>query len=138
MALQLDNARKGRKVFVIDDDPGILELTTTLLTQAGCIVESCDNGYDGLEELPKFKPEVLILDLNMPGMDGFTVLDHMRRLGFHSAVRTLVFTARTNRDDVDRAVAMGARDYLSKPYEPKELLLRVARLLIRDKSVLER
>ena len=138
MRMELDKARKGRRVFVIDDDPGILELTSTLLTQAGCIVATADNGYDGLEELPKFRPEVLVLDLNMPGMDGFTVLDHMRKMGFINAVRTLVFTARTNRDDVDRAVALGARDYLSKPYEPKELLLRVARLLIRDKSVLER
>jgi DNA-binding response OmpR family regulator len=136
MPLELSQDRKARRVLVIDDDPAILELTSTLLVQAGCIVETADNGYDGLEAIRMFRPEVLILDLNMPGMDGFTVLDHMRRQGFLPTVRTLVFTARTNRDDVDRAVALGARDYLTKPYEPRQLLLRVARLLVKDRAAL--
>jgi PleD family two-component response regulator len=69
-------------------------------------------------------------------MDGFAVLAEMKKMGLTEHVRTLVFTARKNQDDVDRAVGLGARDYLSKPYEPQQLLLRVARLLIKDRSAL--
>lgn len=136
MPSEFDPSRKGRRVLVVDDDRAILELTSTLLTQAGCLVETAEDGYEALERIPEFRPEAMVLDLNMPAMDGFAVLAEMQRLGWTDHVRTLVFTARRNQDDVDRAVGLGARDYLSKPYEPQQLLLRVARLLIKNKAAL--
>lgn len=136
MTPKLDPTRTGRRVLVVDDDPAVCELSSTLLTQAGCIVETAGDGYSAIDLLEEFQPEAMILDLMMPAMDGYGVLEHMRKMGLTDQVRTLVLTAKTQREDVDRAVGLGARDYLSKPYTPEQLVLRVARLLIRNRTSL--
>jgi DNA-binding response OmpR family regulator len=69
----------------------------------------------------------MILDVNMPSMDGFGVLEHMKRVG-PLKVPTLVLTARHNAEDVEKAIRLGAKDYLAKPFDDRLLLARVARL----------
>ena len=116
-----------RRVLVVDDDVSILELVSTRLTLAGYIVLTARNGVEALSRLSERRYEGMVLDLNMPEMDGFGVLECIADLPY-PAPPTLVLTASHNSADVQRAVKLGARDYLSKPFEDRQLLMRVARL----------
>jgi two-component system OmpR family response regulator len=115
------------RVVVVDDDPVMVELVSTRLVLAGYDVAHARSGYEGLARLREFRPEALILDVNMPGLDGFGVLEQMRRHGLMTP--TMVLTARNHPADVQRAIALGAKDFLTKPFDDQRLLARVARLL---------
>ncbi|HET6971545.1 MAG TPA: response regulator [Phenylobacterium sp.] len=129
-------ATPGRRVLVVDDDPAILELVGIRLSLAGCAIAVARNGIQALERLSAFRPEAMVLDVSMPALDGFGVLSHMREKGL--SCPTLVLSAGRNADDVRRAIELGARDYLTKPFRDDQLLLRVARLLIRSRDALDR
>jgi DNA-binding response OmpR family regulator len=116
-----------RRILVADDDVAILELVSTRLTLSGYIVLTARNGVEALSRLNERRYDGMVLDLNMPQMDGFGVLECMADLG-DAAPPTLVLTASHNAADVQRAVKLGARDYLSKPFEDRQLLMRVGRL----------
>jgi DNA-binding response OmpR family regulator len=116
-----------RRMLVVDDDVSILELVSTRLTLAGHTVLTARNGGEALRRLTERRYDGMVLDLNMPQMDGFAVLECMADLS-HPRPPTLVLTASHNAADVQRAVKLGARDYLSKPFDDRQLLMRVARL----------
>lgn len=116
-----------RRILVVDDDLSILELVSTRLTLAGYIVLTAKNGVEALSRLSERRYDGMVLDLNMPVMDGFGVLECMADLP-DPPPPTLVLTASHNSADVQRAVKLGARDYLSKPFEDRQLQMRVARL----------
>jgi DNA-binding response OmpR family regulator len=116
-----------RRVLVVDDDSSILELVRTRLTLAGYMVLAARDGREAIARLSERRYDAMVLDLNMPGVDGFQVLDRMKKLEF-AAPPTLVLTARHDALDVTRAVQLGARDYLAKPFQDRQLLMRVARL----------
>ena len=116
-----------RRMLVVDDDVSILELVSTRLTLAGHMVLTARNGGEALRRLTERRYDGMVLDLNMPQMDGFAVLECMADLA-HPRPPTLVLTASHNAADVQRAVKLGARDYLSKPFDDRQLLMRVARL----------
>ncbi|HET6972073.1 MAG TPA: response regulator [Phenylobacterium sp.] len=121
--------RRPRRILVVDDDPYLLELITTRLELAGYDTRAARDGRQAIERLADFRPEAMVLDINMPVLDGFGVLAHMRAQGLTARTPTMVLTARNNAGDVARAVECGARDYLSKPFKDEQLLARVARLL---------
>ncbi len=134
------NAR--RRILVVDDDLAILELVRTRLRLAGYDAFNAHNGQEALALLATERPEAMVLDLNMPRKDGFGVLEAMGPAGTKQTP-TLVLTARHGAVDVKRAVGLGARDYLSKPFTSDQLLKRVARLVRRpsdcadDQAVIE-
>jgi DNA-binding response OmpR family regulator len=127
MAMLPDGHR--RRVLVVDDDPAILELITLRLDLAGYETRTARDGGDALRAINETKPAAMILDINMPHMDGFEVLERLRSRGALAKLPTMVLTARNNVDDVRRAIGLGARDYMSKPFDDRMLLSRVARLL---------
>lgn len=129
-------ASPGRRVLAVDDDPAVLELVGIRLSLAGCAIAVARDGYQALERLADFQPEAMVLDVSMPGLDGFGVLARMREKGL--SCPTLVLSARRDADEVRRAIELGARDYLTKPFRDDQLLLRVARLLIRNREALNR
>jgi two-component system OmpR family response regulator len=116
------------RVLVVDDDPSIVELITTRLELAGYQTAYARDGYEGMARLQEFRPGALVLDINMPRLDGFGMLRQMKQAGLTGRVATMVLTARNQPEDVQQAVALGARDYLSKPFDDQRLLTRVARL----------
>jgi two-component system OmpR family response regulator len=128
----------GRRVLVVDDDPNLLELVRTRLELAGCATHGARNGIEALAGIAEFQPEAMVLDINMPVLDGFGVLTRMRERGLTEKVRTMVLTARNNPPDVAHAIQLGARDDLSKPFKDAQLLLRVARLLVRSREAANR
>lgn len=116
-----------RRMLVVDDDASIRELVSTRLTLAGYTVMTARNGVEALKLLGERPYEGMVLDLNMPELDGFGVLECMGDLP-HAPPPTLVLTASHNAAHVQQAVKLGARDYLSKPFDDRQLLMRVSRL----------
>jgi DNA-binding response OmpR family regulator len=115
------------RILVAEDDQDVRELIRTRLTEAGFDVHTVRNGAEALESVRTTKPNGMVLDINMPVLDGFSVLEALKARGWLFPV--LVLTARHACDDVRRAVSLGAKDYLTKPFTEAQLQARVARLL---------
>lgn len=120
------------RILVVEDDPIILDLITTRLDLAGYDTYFARDGVEGLARLRELRPRAMVLDLNMPRLDGFGLLRKMELEGLR--VPTMVLTARNQPDDVKQAIALGARDFLSKPFKDEQLLQRVGRLLRKARS----
>ncbi len=118
-----------RCILVAEDDAGVRELIRTHLDAAGYDTHTAINGVEALMRIGELKPDGLVLDINMPEMDGFGVLEVLRDAPAEARLPVLVLTARHAADDVRRAVGLGAKDYLTKPFNDAQLLARVARLL---------
>lgn len=120
---------RGPRVLVVDDDPMMLELITTRLDLAGYEAHGCGDGLQALNRLRDLKPAAMVLDINMPKMDGFAVLKRLREMGRLPGLPVMVLTARHEISDVHAAMSLGARDYLAKPFNDKQFLMRMVRLL---------
>jgi signal transduction histidine kinase len=110
------------KVLVIEDTAPLLEDIVEMLRLEGYEATGALNGFDGLRLLDEFQPDVIICDIMMPGMDGYTVLKSVRA---HNTFKTLPFiflTAKGERGDMRRGMGLGANDYVTKPFENSELL----------------
>jgi len=117
--------------MVVDDEPNILELVKLYLEREGYQVETVARGSEALSRFPQVNPDLIILDLMLPDMDGFEVC---RQIRSKSNVPILMLTAR--KEDVDKIVGleMGADDYLTKPFNPRELIARIRAVLRRYQS----
>lgn len=120
------------RILVVDDDPMVRELLTTRLAVAGYVTFQARNGHEALACISGMRPDAMILDINMPMLDGFRVLETMRATGDVERVRVMVLTARNQSDDVRRAIRLGARDFLAKPFDDAKFLARTARLVRRS------
>ena len=118
-------------VLVVDDERNIVQLVRLYLTREGYRVESAANGREGLEKAAALRPDLVVLDLMLPEVDGLEVCRRLRR---ESDVPIIMVTARD--DDVDKIVGLelGADDYLTKPFNPRELVARVKAVLRRTES----
>jgi len=119
---------RGAKVLVVDDDPDIRDLVRELLERAGYQVADASNGREGLRVLYEMRPDLVLLDVNMPELDGWATLDRIRDL---SEAPVIMLTARTGELEKVRGLKAGADDYVTKPFGRQELLARVEALLRR-------
>jgi DNA-binding response OmpR family regulator len=116
------------KVLVADDDGDLRELIAFSLMQAGYLVIKAGDGPAALERFEEEGPDLVLLDINMPGLSGFQVCEMIRA---RSRVPVMMLTVRGEEEDLVRALGLGADDYLSKPFSPRTLLARVKALLRR-------
>jgi two-component system OmpR family response regulator len=119
----------GPRVLVVDDDPHISELLVTTLRFAGFGVRSAAGGRDALVEVDRFRPELLVLDVMLPDLDGFGVVRRLRDRGEQTPV--LFLTARDGVDDRVEGLALGGDDYVTKPFSMAEVVARVRAILRR-------
>jgi two-component system alkaline phosphatase synthesis response regulator PhoP len=119
------------KILVIDDEPSIINLVSAYLKPEGYDVYTAANGNAGLKAASAFKPDLIILDLMLPGMDGIELLTRLRR---ESDVYVILLTARTEETDKIVGLSVGADDYMTKPFSPRELVARVKAALRRLKA----
>ena len=124
--------QRRHRILVADDEPDIVELLETLLGLAEYEIITATDGLQALTAIRQERPDGVILDINMPRLDGFGVLEALRQDPPPNPPRILVLTARYSVDDVDRAMALGATDFLAKPFSNKTLLIRVLRLVRED------
>ncbi|CAA9234665.1 MAG: Phosphate regulon transcriptional regulatory protein PhoB (SphR) [uncultured Acidimicrobiales bacterium] len=117
------------QVLLVEDDASLREVIGTVLTAIGCRVDSVGNGLDALARFPEAPYGLVILDLMLPGMDGFSVCREMRKT---STVPIIMLTARRDTADVVTGLELGADDYVTKPFEAAELIARVRAALRRS------
>jgi len=118
-------------ILVIEDEASIRTVTRAYLEQAGFRVLLAVSGLEGLEVAQRDRPDLVVLDLNLPGMDGMEVAARLRQ---ESDIFILMLTARSEESDRVAGLRIGADDYLSKPFSPRELVARVQAILRRRRS----
>ncbi len=116
------------KILVVDDEPSILNLVTAYLKPEGYEVYTAADGPSGLKAARSFKPDLIVLDVMLPGMDGVEVLARLRR---ESDVYVILLTAKTEETDRVVGLTIGADDYVTKPFSPRELVARIKAALRR-------
>jgi DNA-binding response OmpR family regulator len=116
------------KILVIEDDVKTANLLRLYLRQAGYKVEVANDGYSGLDRSRSMQPDLIVLDLMLPNLDG---LDICRLIRLASSVPIIILTAKTTEEDVLRGLELGADDYIAKPFSPREVVARVKTVLRR-------
>jgi DNA-binding response OmpR family regulator len=113
-------------IFIVDDDPDVRDLVEYKLVQNGHDVLSATNGQDALRLVPEIMPELVLLDVMMPGISGFDVLERLRADAGTRSLPIIMLTAKAQEADTDRGFTLGANDYVLKPFSPRELMSRVS------------
>ncbi len=119
---------------MVDDESDIVALVAYHLAKAGYRVSTAANGWDALAAIRQERPALVVLDLMLPGLTGYEVLEQMRAADATREIAVLMLTARREEPDRIRGLSLGADDYLTKPFSPQELVLRVGAILRRLKA----
>jgi two-component system phosphate regulon response regulator PhoB len=125
------SAVAGERILVVDDEPDIVALVAYHLAKAGYSVSTAAAGAEALAAARQECPSLVVLDLMLPGMSGYDVLEQLRGSEGTREVPVLMLTARREESDRIRGLSLGADDYLTKPFSPQELVLRVGAILRR-------
>lgn len=115
-------------ILIVEDDPSLREITSLALRAEGYRVEEAEDGPGGIEAVDRLRPDLVLLDVMLPRLDGFEVCRRIRRT---SLVPIIMLTARSSTLDVVVGLESGADDYVTKPYEPSELVARIRSVLRR-------
>ena len=126
-----NGASGGERILVVDDEPDIVALVVYHLAKAGFRISTASNGADALRMAQQDRPALVVLDLMLPGMSGLEVLDELRSSDAGQDIGVLLLTARREEPDRIKGLSSGADDYLTKPFSPQELVLRVRNILRR-------
>jgi diguanylate cyclase (GGDEF)-like protein len=124
----------GDRILVIDDDPDVRSVVEITLQLEGFEVDTAPGGTEGLERLAESEPDAIVLDVMMPVLDGLEVLGQIRADARYSHVPVLILTAKVRVEDRVAGLERGADDYLTKPFEPEELIARVRALVRRSRD----
>ena len=118
-------------ILVVDDEPDITALVAYHLAKQGFRVSTAANGVEAVKLAHDERPDLVVLDLMLPGRSGFEVLEELRRRPETASVGVILLTACNDKSDRMRGLALGADDYIAKPFAPEELVLRVSAVLRR-------
>lgn len=121
-------AADKKKILIVDDDENIAELISLYLTKEGYDTEEAHDGETALERFPEYRPDLIVLDLMLPGVDGYQVCQEIRA---HSDVPIIMLSAKGEVFDKVHGLKLGADDYMEKPFDPTELVARVNAVLRR-------
>ncbi|HEX7421318.1 MAG TPA: response regulator transcription factor [Thermoanaerobaculia bacterium] len=124
-----------KTILIVDDEPRIAQIARDYLEKAGFSVMTAGNGVDALAMIQRARPDLVVLDLALPGMDGLDVARNVRR---DSNVPIIMLTARVEESDKLVGLELGADDYITKPFSPRELVARVRAVMRRSESAAER
>ncbi|PWB75724.1 MAG: hypothetical protein C3F07_05160 [Anaerolineales bacterium] len=123
------------RVLLIDDEQFYYKLLKKTLKEAEYDLEYAESGNEGIAKIPSFDPELLIVDLKLPGMDGFQILERLKRDTKFGHIPVIVITAKDELSEKLKAFELGADDYLVKPFQPEELVARMGILARRGKAM---
>ena len=125
----------AKKILIIEDDPAISRLVDYSLRHEGYEVITATNGLEGIRKAHNEAPDLIILDVMLPGMDGFEICHRLRSEPDTAQLLILMFSAKAQEIDKNTGLKVGADDYLPKPAAPAEIVSRVAKLLANKKSI---
>jgi len=117
------------RILVADDEPALLRLLEFVLGRRGYVIQGVSNGNAAIDVLKSDCPDLAILDVMMPGRDGFEVLTFIRETDHLAGLPVVLLTARAQLDDIQQGLSLGADAYLAKPFDPEELLSVVESLV---------
>ena len=118
-----------QSVLIVDDEPMARTLLRLMLVRAGFNVSEAEDGYDALEKVQASQPDIILLDVMMPGMDGFTVCEELRQRKETSGLPVIMLSAKTDLDSINKGLRVGATKYLTKPISPEDLTRHVKEVL---------
>lgn len=121
-----------RRILLVEDDPTVAEVASSYLRAAGLLVSHVVDGFSALAEMERTRPDLVVLDRMLPGVDGVEVC---RRIRASSSTPIILLTALGSEDDRIEGLSAGADDYLTKPFSPRELVLRVQSILRRSIAI---
>ena len=127
-------AASGDRILVVDDEADIVALVAYHMLKAGYRVSTASGGAEAIVAARQERPALIVLDLMLPGLSGYDVLEQLRGEAATRDVAVLMLTARREEHDRIRGLALGADDYLTKPFSPQELVLRIGAILRRMKA----
>ncbi|MGH7636204.1 MAG: response regulator [Gemmatimonadaceae bacterium] len=127
-------SQPGDRILVVDDEPDIIALVAYHLARSGYRVSTASSGPEALQAARDEQPALVILDLMLPELSGFEVLERIRADRALADIPVLMLTARREESDRVQGLSLGADDYLVKPFSPKELVLRVRNILRRTRA----
>jgi DNA-binding response OmpR family regulator len=119
-------------VLLVDDDPVIVRLLEVNFRLGGFVVDGANRGEEALTKAADNRPDAIVLDVMMPGLDGYEVCSRLRADPELQMVPVVFLTARAQEDDVARGYALGVVEYVTKPFDPEALVATVRRALPRD------
>jgi two-component system alkaline phosphatase synthesis response regulator PhoP len=119
----------SQRILVADDEPALLRLLEFVLGRRGYIIQGVTNGNAAVEILRTESPDLVILDVMMPGLDGYEVLTYIRETAHLEGLPVVMLTARAQLDDIQLGLSLGADAYLAKPFDPEDLLSVVESLI---------
>ena len=122
---------KKKKIIVVEDEPDLVDVVTYNLQREGYLVLAAQRGDEGLNLIRSEGPDLVLLDLMLPGMDGLSICRQMKSDGSLSEIPIIIASAKGEESDVVIGLEMGADDYLAKPFSPRELLARIKAVLRR-------
>lgn len=122
-------AKGKKKILVIDDEVALLSILSARLDFAGYETQTAKDGSDGLEKAVKFTPHLILLDLMMPAPDGFSVLTKLKENRKTRGSRVIMLTSNGETENINRAMTMGAIDYIVKPFNPVILMDKINRAM---------
>ena len=128
----MTEAKPRERILVVDDEPDIVALVVYHLAKDGYRVSSASSGSEALATARRERPALIVLDLMLPGLSGFEVLEQLRADEATVDIAVLMLTARKEEPDRIKGLSLGADDYLTKPFSPRELVLRVRAILRRS------
>lgn len=120
---------KKKRILIVDDEPTIIEMVQIRLEVAGFDVLSAENGQEGLEKVRREKPDLVILDIMMPKMNGYQVCRELKKDEATKKIPVILFSAKSQESDKFWGEECGADAYILKPYEIEELLAKIHHLL---------
>jgi len=122
------------RILVVEDDPRILQAVAFLLARENYEIKLSGNGEEALQIVPEFRPDLVILDVMMPGMDGFEVCQRLRELSDDAPIPVVFLTARKGADNWERARDLDAVAYIEKPFKNAALIALVKQILVAEGS----
>ncbi|OGS23092.1 MAG: hypothetical protein A2252_08200 [Elusimicrobia bacterium RIFOXYA2_FULL_39_19] len=121
----------GRRILVIDDEQSVVESVRMILQDEDCITYGAQTGKKGLSKSKELHPDLIILDLNLPDIDGIKICEHLRKSNKTFSIPIIMLTARDNTKDIKKGLETGADDYITKPFDVDEFSARVKALFRR-------
>ncbi|MDD5174273.1 MAG: response regulator [Candidatus Omnitrophica bacterium] len=119
----------AKRILIVDDEVQLVEMVKMRLESAGYEVITAYDGEEGLNMAKKDKPDLIMLDLMLPKMDGYKVCGLLKNDALYSRIPVIMFTARAQEEDLRFGKDLGAEDYLTKPFDPKILFSKIKGLL---------
>lgn len=119
----------ARKILLVDDDPDILKVLSMRLEKTGYEVDIASDGLVALEKIHKDRPDLIVLDLMLPEVEGYKVCRMLKFDETYKDIPVIILTGRTQEEDRNKGMQMGADAYMVKPFESKDLLIKIEKLL---------